>query len=224
VLAILEEGHYRAEEIDWTQVRESVLPVVQRRPTAEGAYQAIEEALRLLADPHTRFHTPSEAEDLLAESPLPGPVPEGRRLEPGLGYLAVPGASFRFMEEYLSYAQTVRTEMREIDAHQPVCGWVVDLRENSGGSIFPMFHGIGPLFGEGVFLADVSRTGVVRFAYEHGRVTVDGRPLGEAPLRSDYDLDATRSPYVSSPRRPEVELPAQAAELVPDPYEPSDLS
>lgn len=135
VLDILEEGHYRAEKIDWTKVGESVLPVVQRRPIAEGAYEAIQEALGLVADPHTRFYTPPEAEDLLAQSPLPGPVPEGRRLEPGLGYLNLPGATFRFMDENLSYAQTVRTEMREIDADRPVCGWVVDLRENSGGSI-----------------------------------------------------------------------------------------
>jgi carboxyl-terminal processing protease len=36
-----------------------------------------------------------------------------------------------------------------------VCGWVVDLRQNTGGNLWPMLAGLGPLLAEGELAASV---------------------------------------------------------------------
>jgi C-terminal processing protease CtpA/Prc len=46
------------------------------------------------------------------------------------------------------YARTLRTLLKDLDAKQPL-GWVVDLRANVGGDMWPMLDGLGPLLGEG---------------------------------------------------------------------------
>jgi carboxyl-terminal processing protease len=38
--------------------------------------------------------------------------------------------------------------VREADA-RPICGWVVDLRRNFGGNMWPMLHALRPILGEG---------------------------------------------------------------------------
>jgi C-terminal processing protease CtpA/Prc len=38
--------------------------------------------------------------------------------------------------------------IREVDT-VPICGWVVDLRRNVGGNMWPMLHAVRPILGEG---------------------------------------------------------------------------
>jgi C-terminal processing protease CtpA/Prc len=44
---------------------------------------------------------------------------------------------------------------------QPLCGWIVDLRENGGGNMWPMLQGLDPLLGKGPFGYFVARQGVI---------------------------------------------------------------
>src|SRR5690606_7638415 len=52
-----------------------------------------------------------------------------------------------------------------------VCGWIIDLRRNSGGNLWPMLLGVGPLVGDGDAGAAVYPDGRrVPFWYRDGRV------------------------------------------------------
>jgi C-terminal processing protease CtpA/Prc len=87
-----------------------------------------------------------------------------RRLERGLGYIDVPGVvggGGRFDED------AVRA-IREVDA-EPTCGWVVDLRRNVGGNMWPMLHAVRPILGEatpGYFVSSGEREA---FSYRYGK-------------------------------------------------------
>jgi C-terminal processing protease CtpA/Prc len=48
-------------------------------------------------------------------------------------------------EQFAAAAQDL---IKEID-QTPKCGWVLDLRSNQGGNMWPMLAGIGPVLGEG---------------------------------------------------------------------------
>jgi len=67
-----------------------------------------------------------------------------RRLESGLGYIDVPGV----VGGGESFDRDAVAAIREVD-RAPICGWVVDLRRNVGGNMWPMLHAVRPILGEG---------------------------------------------------------------------------
>ena len=67
-------------------------------------------------------------------------------------------------------------------AHAGACGWVVDLRLNAGGNMWPMLAAAAPLLGEGELGGFVLKDGE-RWAwtYGHGTVRADGVAMARAP-------------------------------------------
>lgn len=100
-------------------------------------------------------------------------LPEGRRLTPDVGYLELPGIPGSPEHKQLYMAQAQRL-LEEIDQNT-VCGWVLDLRRNEGGNMWPMLAGIGSLLGEGQCLAMVSPRESVPIFYREGRVFAQER-------------------------------------------------
>lgn len=76
------------------------------------------------------------------------PEPEGRLLDHGLAYVSIPALAGS-PEAGTAYALGMHKILRELDTSTP-CGWIVDLRQNSGGDLWPMLAGLGPLLGEGL--------------------------------------------------------------------------
>lgn len=67
-----------------------------------------------------------------------------RRLPSGYGYIDVPGlvgSGGSFDRDAIAAIQAIDTD--------PICGWIVDLRRNVGGNMWPMLHGVRPILGEG---------------------------------------------------------------------------
>jgi C-terminal processing protease CtpA/Prc len=53
-----------------------------------------------------------------------------------------------------AFGDQLQEVVRLVDASKP-CGWIVDLRDNPGGNMWPMVAGIGPVLGEGTLGAFV---------------------------------------------------------------------
>ena len=87
-----------------------------------------------------------------------------RALEDDLGYVDVPGV----VGDGGSFDQEAVSAIRTADA-LPRCGWVLDLRRNVGGNMWPMLHALRPILGEatpGYFVAGKSREA---FSFQYGR-------------------------------------------------------
>jgi carboxyl-terminal processing protease len=67
-----------------------------------------------------------------------------RSLQGGFGYIDIPGV----VGGGGSFDTDAVTAIRGIDT-APICGWVVDLRRNVGGNMWPMLHAVRPVLGEG---------------------------------------------------------------------------
>lgn len=159
-LSVVEENYLWRDRIDWVSIREEALSRARAAPTANGAHQALSDAIALLNDPHSRFLLPGSG----SQDRGPLQPPEGRSLEGAIGYLSVP-AMAGSDAELRAYATELQEAMRRIDSGTPVCGWVVDLRSNGGGSIFGMLLGLGPLLGEGVVVSYESTQEKAEFQY-----------------------------------------------------------
>ncbi len=95
-------------------------------------------------------------------------------LEGGGGYVRVPGYAGGSQAEQAAFADDLQARIEALD--RPArCGWVVDLRGNSGGNLWPMLAGLGPLLGDGEVGAAVHPDGTREpIAYRDGKVSLDG--------------------------------------------------
>lgn len=89
----------------------------------------------------------------IASHPLgPSQLPSGRLLNGRIGYVALPGVDGHFADQYQAAGAAV---MRTLQSGRPE-GWILDLRSDGGGDVWPMLGGIQPLLGSGTIGSFVS--------------------------------------------------------------------
>ena len=85
------------------------------------------------------------------------------------------------------FADDLQSTVKRIDGKE-VCGWVVDLRGNPGGNMWPMLAGIGPVLGEGRVGAFVGPDGKkTRWYYADGASSL-GKHVESQVEGSAYEL------------------------------------
>lgn len=118
--------------------------------------------------------------------------PQGQRLEHNIGYLDLPGLLAINREQVQTYAETAQRLIREID--QPATGgWVIDLRRNTGGNMWPMLAGVGPVLGEGTcgyFVASGKKTSI---CYRGGQA-FEEQPDEGVGVNEPYELKHPQPP------------------------------
>ncbi len=163
-LEITEASFFKTDEVDWEPIREWAFGIVEDNPSTEGAYEAVEFALAAIDTPHTGFIRPGATQDGQVTR---RPPPSGERLDEDIAYLNLPGITDP--EQAAEYAGQMRQTMEELDADDPVCGWILDLRESIGGSSTGDWLGLGPLVDDSLLMhfarADDARQSVY---YEDG--------------------------------------------------------
>jgi carboxyl-terminal processing protease len=148
-LDLVQKHSINREEIDWDDLRTRAYRRASGAQTTADTYSAIRYALRDLGDSHSLLLTPeqvAQVKDGTANESLPDA--SGKLLEGRLGYVFLPSWVGSAGEGADKHATTVQDIIRDLDTQVP-CGWIVDLRENKGGSMWPMLAGIGPILGEG---------------------------------------------------------------------------
>lgn len=70
------------------------------------------------------------------------------------------------------YAERVQALIRELD-QKNLSGWIIDLRLNNGGNMWPMLAGIGPILGEGEVGGFVAARGSSKWSYQDGKSMVN---------------------------------------------------
>ncbi|GAA5514660.1 hypothetical protein Dcar01_03416 [Deinococcus carri] len=109
------------------------------------------------------------------------PEPRGRLAAPGIGLVTLPECDLNgILAEGGTYQDRVREILLDLTA-QGATRWVVDLRLNLGGNMWPMLAGIGPLAGEGELGAFVR--GEQRWPWSHagGEASMEGEVLARTP-------------------------------------------
>lgn len=161
-LAHIEANALYRDRVDWPAARDEALRIAAGARVPSDTYGAIRAALFRLGDRHSRLIEPAQVQQ--SSQGVGSGTPNGRRLEANIGYLTLP----RAIGSAPGYAETAQRLIREVDSEQ-TCGWVVDLRGNSGGNMWPMLAGVGPILGEGNAGAFVNgRGGVSDWSYRDG--------------------------------------------------------
>jgi carboxyl-terminal processing protease len=185
VATLLQRHSVRRRSIDWTAFRAEMIAAAGPAQSIDATHPGVRRALELLGDGHSVYvpmrGTPISVPTRRCDAPTVGRV----LIPPGIGYLRVRSFSGTPAAATL-YAQQLQDSIRAAD-RDGLLGWIVDLRGNSGGNMYPMLAGVGAILGEGVHGYFVDADGVeVPFSYRAGVSFYDNVPLHE--LSSVYRL------------------------------------
>jgi len=149
VLTLMEEHSVWQHEIDWPAFRAAAVARLGAAQTIADAYPAVVATVEELGEPHSRFHPPSSVPNPAPTDlpPSPESIVTGRRFG-DLAYVHVPGFGG---PNPTGRVDSTLAVLRALDDAEPAppCGWIVDLRLNTGGNMYPMIAGLGPLLGDG---------------------------------------------------------------------------
>ncbi|MFI6107568.1 S41 family peptidase [Streptomyces sp. NPDC051310] len=191
-LAIMEKRSLVRHRVDWAELRRVAFSQAEDAGAQKPAdtYGTIRSALRSLGDNHSFFLAPEQAKEQLKAYPS-GPIEglESRSMAPGIGYLSLPGVQGA-EETYVRYVRQGREAVAKTDRSRP-CGWVIDLRDNTGGSMWPMLAVAGPILGDGKVGMSLDADGK-----KSAWVIINGSPHNESS--PDYG----DSPAVANPQAP----------------------
>ncbi|GAA1957926.1 S41 family peptidase [Amycolatopsis minnesotensis] len=165
VLRLLEAHAFYADRVDWTAAATGVAEALARGLSLD---EALKPVFAALGDRHSSLRQ-AEGGTHTAASALPDGH-QGRT-----GYLRLPG----FTGDHRSSAAK-RYVKAAWALLRPPCprGWVLDLRGNRGGNLFPMLAAAGPLLGADARLAYLKRGGNrLTYRYARGTVYADDRRL-----------------------------------------------
>ncbi len=131
--------------IDWDAVAKNLHSMVNDSEDAEAAYPAIRSMLRTLNDGHSGFLTSDQARDQRSGG-APSVAPSVRLLAGGVGYILVPGYTGQDESLGEEFSERISAQIEHL-ADDVTSGWIVDLRENTGGNMWPMLCALKPLLG-----------------------------------------------------------------------------
>jgi carboxyl-terminal processing protease len=194
---IMRQHALHAQDVDWDALRTEAFKRAGGAFNPIDTYPAIYWALVQLRDPgsHIRLpaglypdqialmqqaerealnNAPAGARAAVATAPTPfvaRRLPEGHIVTvqgKNLGYIVLPRCSAKDNEGLLLYAEDVRRILTDLAGQSPK-GWIVDLRGNTGGNMWPMLTGIGPILGEGAVGSFVAASGKMTWFYQDGK-------------------------------------------------------
>lgn len=147
-----------SSKVDWPGLRARLLSDALAGQPAGEAYTRFREIARALGDRHSFVTPPAATADYAAKAAPTAPVRAWAR--DGVGYVSVPGLRGTGASAAALFARDLCGTLSKLRP-QVTLGWIVDLRGDSGGNMWPMLSGIKPLL-------DTDRAG--SFRYGDGRL------------------------------------------------------
>lgn len=146
LLVIKEHALFANNISDWREYSKTMLARASQATSLPDTYIILRDMLRDLGDNHSHLCTVNDqAKSFNNSTP---PIPTGQMIN-DIGYLNIPFCLNSKILSCEAFAGKVQNLIADFD--KPTTrGWVIDLRKNCGGNMWPMIAGLGPILGEGV--------------------------------------------------------------------------
>ncbi|WP_323986722.1 S41 family peptidase [Microbacterium plantarum] len=145
---------YHTDSAEWPPVRAALLEAAAHASTYAELYPALGEAVAVAGGPHSRFIPSGEERSAEATASVPAPTVSS---EGGITTVVLPEMLSTDADDQDAYAITVADGIDRAAAG--TCGWLVDLRGNVGGNMYPMLSGVTALLPDGPALSFRDRHG-----------------------------------------------------------------
>lgn len=187
LLALMEQNSINRTSINWVDFKAEVLAQAGAAQTVSDTYGAIHYALIHLGDHHSFYVKAGGQGSIYNEAPpgCGGGIQTDVVPPDSIGYVRVPACSLTSRSSQATdFAQALQNKIKSQDRPY-LKGWIVDLRGNTGGNMWPMLAGIGPLLGNktvGYFIDSFGSS--TSWSYQDGSSLYGGSPI-----------DVVTSPY-----------------------------
>ena len=146
-IEIVRGNALNANAIDWPVAIERYRVEGGNAKTPAGVHMVIEGMLNDLGDGHSFLMPPDQARQHSSTGrALAPPLVELR--DGGIGYVRMPAFSGINDADQTAFAQGIADAVATIGSDAKH-GWIVDLRDNGGGNMWPMLAGLRALLGDG---------------------------------------------------------------------------
>lgn len=150
IFKIIKKNSMFTNSLDWNEVaQESDALKLNGNDSTDTKilFDFFTQKLRKTGDKHSFFISKKSISKII-ETPLPIP-PQADYLGEGIAWVKVPPCLTFDAVKDKAFANTIRSEIKRIDSGQKVSGWIVDLRHNTGGNMWPMLAGLNALIEDG---------------------------------------------------------------------------
>lgn len=173
VIQIIETNAYFQPDVaDWDAVKTEAVRSGDDAKTFADCHPIVRTMIKALNDHHSHLITPISKTNQPSQVEKSG-VPQGWPLE-RWGYITLPPSAGDdvMQQQYAEAGQKLIRNMHACD------GWIVDLRDNSGGNMWSMLIAIGAIAGEGTlgFFIDRDKT-KIPWGYKAGASVYDSETV-----------------------------------------------
>jgi len=220
LIDIMQANSVNRLRIDWTNFRAQVAAAAGGAATIAETFPAIGVALGMLDDHHSFYRRPDGINGISNPRFPAGcsvPAIATPSVPDDIGYVRITATSAQGNEQVV-FAEAIQQQIRDRDRDN-LAGWIVDLRGNGGGNMWPMVAGLGPVLGDGLLGYFFSPTGVeTPWSYHDGaswigssvaqRVDAPYRLRKEQPrvavIVDNLVASSGEATYISFRQRPET--------------------
>ena len=168
----------KADTVDWTQITRLAYALSDGAAVPADTHDAVRLVLRSLNDGHSFLMPPSEAKEIARNKAVDDFKIASTNLA-GIGYVSVPGYTGDQQSRRTAFANEMQHRIATVQAAGP-CGWILDLRGNTGGNMYPMLAGLTPLLGDGILGSFVSPKYSRAWYIRDGRAGSEGESIAAA--------------------------------------------
>ena len=145
-LAIVRRTSYWRDTVTWSELESDVRAMAGGATTAAETYPAIRELLTRLGDHHSFMMPARQSAQWAGGTLAKNPLPTVKSLDGGIGYISVQGYLGGDSAGYRAYTLGAHALLEGV-ARSANCGWILDLRQDDGGNMWPMLAGMKPFVG-----------------------------------------------------------------------------
>lgn len=166
VLDVIERHSIFSDSIDWPVFRKEMdfLTSAHYQDTGYLVMRRIINELQKYGDNHSFWRTRKRVKELnqkLSNLRSPKLV----EVKKGIGHLTIPSYTNRGDLDLYLYIDSALRQIEAVDDYSKMKGWIIDLRGNSGGNMYPMISSILPFIQEdslGYFLTRKDKTAWIK--------------------------------------------------------------
>jgi hypothetical protein len=167
LVKVVKKASVYKDSLDWKIMDKEIAGLLRGMSTPQDMKELsnyLLNKLRVAGDNHSLIYTKTEV-DKAAQQNTDSRQPSGKLLDNRIGYVNVPGFSSTNDTAQVHWATLIQNIIKKLDTENSITGWVVDLRENTGGNMYPMIAGLGPLIGGGNLGHFITSDGRSKYAW-----------------------------------------------------------
>lgn len=145
-LKIMKNKSVNKGKLNWEDIFDKTLTESSNAKTIKETYPAIKNALSSLNDSHSNFYPENVVRAYTLGYKATGqefPVIKSELLENQYAYISLPDIGSFNKGDWNLYINTFYTKVNDLQKRNPK-GWIIDLRGNFGGMLYPMYAAIAP--------------------------------------------------------------------------------